>query len=96
MYGRVNFTIDCATGLGWDVVNPNVWPGESWIVDLFGGDDDGHPVRVRVVYAQSRKTRVYLFREAVVTWAKDDVSRTVTTQKEFWRLLSAYAPKKDD
>lgn len=88
--------------LGWEVKDEgrmlamNERGHDLYVLSLYGGNDDGHPVSITITYKERPPTRNFCFTTALVEWPLDDVQSRATTQTRLWELIEAYAPKGGD
>lgn len=83
-----------ASELGWTPAAQGL-VGEDFIVNYYDGRDDDVPVRIRVFYRSSARTRVFLFHRAFAEWPGKGVRTDITSQKRLRELFTAYAPTED-
>ena len=93
-FTKIDENNNFASGLGW-VPAAQGLVGEDFIVNFYEGEDDGVPVRIRVYYRSSLRTRTYLFHRAVADWPGKGVQNPITSQTRLRQLFEAYAPKEN-
>lgn len=91
---KIDEICNLARESGWDVEDRGWQADDSWIIDLYGGLDDGEKVRIRVYYRRSKSTRDWLFRKGVADYPNHGVQNQITALRRLRHLIKAYGPKK--